>query len=433
MRIERLSTQLFLSFAAFSGCMLMFIGLFSWMSYQAGMEAAAQKLLVAEVERWRSNPDLPLPEGPVLIGVTGVENLPPALRGNLDRFEAEDYDVPLWEWREIQMWRGPHPQTGEEVFFFLKLGETADRDVFTPNLQRGILLGGALVLLTAVPLGYVISRRLSRPLRLLTHQISILSPGTAPRLLAADFPRGETRDVARAFDGLLSRLQRFVERERRFTRDASHELRTPLTLMRTATRVLRNSLHEPTAKQLRALTHLDLGVDEMTRSVESFLYLARERELHAGKGDPSPATVLKSVVRLQLDQLERSAEKIRLTCIGEPDLQAPADMFRIVAGNLIRNALLHGGDGAVEVRLSTTELCVQDQGDGIPQAVLDQMGKPFPTGSNPAGTGLGLSIVQDIAARTGWTFSLHRRAGGGTCARVHFPDGSGIRTAAPDL
>ena len=74
---DRLSTRLFLSFAVFSLSMLSFIILFSWMSYEAGREAASQKMLGAAVESWLSDPTTPLPQGKLLYGVTGVENLPP--------------------------------------------------------------------------------------------------------------------------------------------------------------------------------------------------------------------------------------------------------------------------------------------------------------------------------------------------------------------
>ena len=39
---------------------------------------------------------------------------------------------------------------------------------------------------------------------------------------------------AENFDGLLERLQRSFEAERRFTADASHELRTPVAVIKSA-------------------------------------------------------------------------------------------------------------------------------------------------------------------------------------------------------
>ena len=400
--------------------MLGFIALFTWLSYQAGLEAAAQKILISAVEDWLEDPDAPLPTGKLLQGVAGKEGLPERIRGNLERFEAEDYAIPLWEWEEIQLWKGTHPHTGKEVYIFLELGETADGAVFSPNLERGILLGGSVVLAGAVCLGYLISRRLSRPLRQLSREIAASGPETDYSPLAAAYPDGETGEVARAFDDLQARIRRFVERERRFTGDASHELRTPLTLMRTATTVLRNSLPDPRPKQKRALDHLDQGVEEMTRSVESFLLLARERELHAGERDQGPGDVLTRVISRQQEQFGRSADSVQLEISGEPDLPVPVELFRIVAGNLIRNALQYGEGKQVQVMLTERSLVVEDQGPGLPESVRNSIGNPFPPGSRPEGVGLGLSITTEIAARAGWTIEWQNRREGGARAVVGF-------------
>lgn len=421
-KIDRLSTQLFLSFAAFSACMLSCVGLFTWMSYQAGIEAASQKILVAEVNAWMADVDQDLPNGKILRAVIGVENVPDELRQNLHQFREEDYSVPLWEWNEIQMWRGPHPRTGEEVFFFLEVGATADREVFAPNLQRGLVLGLALVLLAAVALAYGVSRRLSRPLRDLSESIASINPESPPHPVAPDFPHGETGELARAFDGLQARLQRFTERERRFSRDASHELRTPLTLMRTAVRVLQNSLTYPTEKQERALSHINQGVDEMTTSVESFLYLAREQELHASDGVGAPDAALAQVVDGMKTHFPSAAHRLALTCTGAPQLTVPVDLFRIVASNLIRNAIQHSEDGPIRVSLSSSILIIEDRGPGIPGSVLKKLGQPFPQESSPYGLGLGLSIVSNISRRVDWTLSLSRSDQGGTVAQVRFVD-----------
>ncbi|MGA0334414.1 MAG: sensor histidine kinase [Kiritimatiellia bacterium] len=400
--------------------MLGFIALFTWMSYEAGREAAAQKMLMSAVVEWQRNPEAPLPRGDLLYGFVGESRVPGRLRRHLDDFEAEDYEVPLWEWSEIQMWKGTHPRTGEPVYLFLELGQTADRAVLDPNLERGILLGGGVVLVGAVALGFLISRRLSGPLNSLCRDIADTGPDQSFRRLADRYPDGETGEVALAFDGLQERLQRFVERERRFTGDASHELRTPLTLLRTATRVLRTSLPDPQPKQARALDHLDQGVEEMTRSVESFLYLARERSLRPSPSGGRPGEVVQHTVAFQCEQLERPPEAVQLRVRGEPELQVPVELLRVVTANLVRNALQHGEGKPVRVQLTETELVVEDKGPGIPEELRNCLGNPFPPGRRPEGVGLGLSITREIAARAGWSLSWESPGTQGTRATVRF-------------
>lgn len=411
---------MFISFSAFSLIMLFFIGFFTWMSYQAGREASAQKILSSAVQEWLADPDAPLPDGGTISSYMGEDQLPERFRENLDRFEDEDYEIALQEWNEIQLWRGTHPETGQEVFIFLELGSTADDVIFAPNLQRSIFFGSIVVLLGALTLGYLVSRRLSRPIQQLTEDISTSTPyGDLPPL-ADRYSVGEAREVATAFDSLQTRLQQFADRERRFTRDSSHELRTPLTLMRSATQILRRSLSEPEPKQQRALDHLDQGVTEMTQSIDSFLYLARERELQPGTMEEDPGVIVRSILHAQETQYQLPPERLVFRQNGSPVIHIPVDMFRIVAGNLIRNALQHGGDGAVHILLSDKALIVEDQGLGLPQEVKEQLGKPFPKGPQTEGTGLGLSIVHDVADRAGWKVRWEAPPHGGTRAVVEF-------------
>lgn len=69
------------------------------------------------------------------------------------------------------------------------------------------------------------------------------------------------------------------------------------------------------------------------------------------------------------------------------------------------------------------ELCVKDNGTGIPQSVLDKIYQPFfttkPTG---AGTGLGLSLSYDIITKGhGGELQVESEEGKGTAFRIWLP------------
>ena len=420
MRIESLSSRVFLIYALFALMWMSGLLLFTWMSYQAGQESVAQKLLVLSVETWLEDPDQAYPLFGGLSFYEGEEDLPQEIADNLEAFEAEDYEVPLWEWNELHMWKGVDPRNGQRVFAVLDLGDTADESIFVPNLNRAVCVGILLFLISALGIGFLISRRVTRPLRQLCAEIRKMGPGVERPDLASAFPDGEPGEVARAFDTLNQRVQRFAERERRFTAYASHELRTPLTLMHSATAVLRNSLTSPSEKQQRALGHLAQGADEMTRSVESFLLLARERELAPGEAEDAPGELLQNLLKQQQEQLHLSPERIQLRITGEPPLRVPAEFFRIAAENLTRNAFLHGGDGQVRILLSEQELRVEDEGPGLPPEVEAAAGKAFQRGESSSGLGLGMSITREIAERAGWRVEWQRAEAAGTRVRLQF-------------
>jgi len=63
----------------------------------------------------------------------------------------------------------------------------------------------------------------------------------------------------------------------------------------------------------------------------------------------------------------------------------------------------------------TVEVCVKDNGNGIPQNVIDKIFQPFfttkPTGQ---GTGLGLSLSYDIVKAHGGELKVETQEGIGT-------------------
>jgi signal transduction histidine kinase len=106
----------------------------------------------------------------------------------------------------------------------------------------------------------------------------------------------------------------------------------------------------------------------------------------------------------------------------------PQDIGRVIL-NLITNAFYevdkkkkqHGGDYDPTVSISTKKensnvmIFVKDNGNGIPQKVLDKIFQPFfttkPTGQ---GTGLGLSLSYDILKAHGGQLKVDTKEGEGS-------------------
>ncbi|MDF1734094.1 MAG: HAMP domain-containing sensor histidine kinase, partial [Minwuia sp.] len=102
-------------------------------------------------------------------------------------------------------------------------------------------------------------------------------------------------------------------------------------------------------------------------------------------------------------------------------------------GHLVTNAVSHNRPGC-KVRITVQPprdggglvLSVIDDGDGIPQGVIDRLGEPFNLMTSPylagtAGMGLGLMQTRRLIERHGGTMSIETRAGQGTTVRLNFP------------
>jgi len=113
----------------------------------------------------------------------------------------------------------------------------------------------------------------------------------------------------------------------------------------------------------------------------------------------------------------------------------PQDIGRVVL-NLINNAFYavdekkkqnqNGHDPTISVSTKRNngkvEIKVSDNGNGIPQKVLDKIFQPFfttkPTGQ---GTGLGLSLSYDIVKAHGGEIKVETKEGDGTSFIIYLP------------
>lgn len=101
--------------------------------------------------------------------------------------------------------------------------------------------------------------------------------------------------------------------------------------------------------------------------------------------------------------------------------------LRRILGNLVGNAVKHGGTGGIEIRLSAgapgqASIDVLDSGPGIPAELLELLHAPCESDGRaetggPAG-GMGLRIARDLATECNATLTLGNRAEGGCAARI---------------
>ena len=105
-------------------------------------------------------------------------------------------------------------------------------------------------------------------------------------------------------------------------------------------------------------------------------------------------------------------------------------------GNLVRNAITHGGGGVWVTARSAPDggllLEVRDRGAGLPEAARASLAAEAPPMTSGARAhGLGLRIVQAICAETGARLRLDNPADGGLLATIELPPAL-VASAGPD-
>lgn len=226
-----------------------------------------------------------------------------------------------------------------------------------------------------------------------------------PRRHGARLPVGgiplEVAPLVTAFNGALERLENESRKRRRFLIDAAHELRTPIAIMQTRidgmpdgqerTRLLDDVARlAETAEQL-----LDFERNDQATDLDETVDLVEiARTVVADFAPLAIAAGYQISFQNEVESLERT---------GSPSALARA------IGNLVRNAIDHGGDaGMIAIAVSADgEVRVADEGAGIPAEHQELVFEPFyRVTPKSKGAGLGLSLVKQIVADHGGRVSI---------------------------
>jgi len=289
------------------------------------------------------------------------------------------------------------------------------------ELALFLILGATLTSLLSAAGGWWLAGRIITPVRQLALQVRKRDPMDLHTPLADGLPDDELGALARTFEGYLSRLRAFVERERAFITDVSHELRTPLSVIHGAFEVLTadSNLDATTRDRLDRIARAARAMTDFTAAL---LMLARERP-GAVKDPPlcRVEEVLREVIELHRPQVRHKPVRVELTVSARPLLAVERPLLAVALGNLVRNACAYTEAGWVHLTLDATEVTVGDSGPGIPPEHVARLFSEIP-GERPAarGAGIGLPLVKRIADRQGWEISAESKAAHGAVFRLQF-------------
>jgi PAS domain S-box-containing protein len=179
----------------------------------------------------------------------------------------------------------------------------------------------------------------------------------------------------------------------------AHEIRNPMTTVRGYLQLLMNK-----QEFSRYQDRFELMIGELDRTntiIREYLYLAKDKR--ADLKSCSLNTIIKSLLPLIQADAIASAVAVTHTLAEIPELYLDENEIRQLLLNLVRNgleAMPSGGslDIRTFIKADKVVLSVSDQGAGIPEHILTNLGKPFLT-TKDNGTGLGLPMCYRIAHR----------------------------------
>lgn len=282
-----------------------------------------------------------------------------------------------------------------------------------------------VVLYCSAWVAYRITRRAVSPVIRLARSVRDVDLESTD-LTGFDVAHGDAIDeeievLTRALGHLLGRVNRFIERERTFTREASHELRSPLTVIRMASdNLLNRHTLEPNARSLvEKIRRAAFDMEELT---EVLLLLARE---HDGTLI-TERVVVNDVVAHEMNRCRMIYDGKPLTWIltesNRLTLQSSPRILGIVFGNLLRNAGSYTESGQVEVCIEGPRVSITDSGVGMSQEHLEGVFTPAFNRLHAQGNGIGLSLVRRITERFDWIVDIASEPDRGTTVCVMLSD-----------
>jgi two-component system sensor histidine kinase TctE len=261
--------------------------------------------------------------------------------------------------------------------------------------------------------------------RRLAEREQALAPVTGPDVPLEILPLTQTLDT------LFARVRGTLALHERFITDAAHQLRTPLAGLQ---------LHAERAmtadpEQLRdSLEHIRQLTGRAARAASQLLALSRVQSPHRDADFQAPIALHRLVPQVVAARVpDALAADVDLGYQADNEEQAvmvlgDASGVQELLDNLIDNALRYAGPGcSVTVGLARAGtralLSIEDDGPGVPEALLARLGERFfrVPGVGGDGSGLGLAIVLGIASRYQATVEFLRGVQGGLRVEIRFP------------
>lgn len=296
------------------------------------------------------------------------------------------------------------------------------RDLSEPERFRGLVrqaltLALGFMMLGALLIWLLVGRRALRRIDSVSIESHRIIAGDLTRRLPVGASGDEFDRLAVNLNSLLDRIESLDKGVRNVSNNLAHDLKTPLTRLQARTE---NALiNAKTPKDLKSALKSNLAESEaLIRTFNAILTISK---LEAGAIlDNRQALVLGPIIDDVVELMEPVAEAMGVTLIYSGDIEAVClvnrDLIAQALLNLIENSIRHAGDSnrCIEVHLGqtrngTAEITVKDNGQGIPENMLEAVTERFvrldPSRST-AGTGLGLNLVKAIAEAHGGKLEL---------------------------
>lgn len=290
----------------------------------------------------------------------------------------------------------------EETFIYVtELNRYQPPTFFTQRLLLQILS----VLLIGGFFCYFLARYLTSPITKLRNATQKVAEGNFETRVAEQVGnrRDELAKLAQDFDEMAERIDNLIESEKRLTQDISHELRSPLARMNVALELARAKTNPETIPIIERLEKESARLNDM---IGQLLTLSK-LETGSQSFEKMEVNLTKLVENIAEDanfEAKANNKSVKIIETANAKVFGNEQLLRSAVENVLRNAIRYTKDAtAVEISLTNGSnqalISIKDHGEGVPEADLSKLFKPFYRVSEArdrksGGIGLGLAIAE---------------------------------------
>jgi two-component system sensor histidine kinase VanS len=286
----------------------------------------------------------------------------------------------------------------------------------------------AFLLIFGLGGGWLLAGSMLAPLTRIAHATRLAADGSLSHRIHMEGRADEFRELADAFDAMLTALEAQDAEQRRFAANASHELRTPLAITQALLDVARTDPDRDAHELIERLHHVNTRAIDL---IEALLVLSRANQRSFIREQVDLSLLAEEATETLLPLAERHAVTVETAGDITPTHGSPALLLQMTT-NLVHNAIVHNLPEHGTVRVETAScpesatLSVENSGHPLSPQLVATLTEPFQRGtermrSDHAGVGLGLAIVKSIVQAHDGTLAVAARDAGGLRVTVRLP------------
>ncbi|HHV46413.1 MAG TPA: HAMP domain-containing protein [Tissierellia bacterium] len=269
-------------------------------------------------------------------------------------------------------------------------------------------------------------------IRDLAGKISTIDADKLEKRITVDTSQEELKELARAINHMLDRINSSYKAQIRFVSDASHELRTPISVIQGYVNLLDRWGKDDPKVMEEAINAIKSESENMKELIEKLLFLARSDngtiQMHMETIDA--CDVVDEITRetQMIDENHRFEAELKRPALIYADKQLLKQALRILVDNSIKFTP-QGKDIMLKAykKDNKVHVAVQDNGIGIEPKDLPHLFDRFyrsdeSRARGTGGSGLGLSIAKWIVERHEAYFEVLSRVNIGTRITIVFPE-----------